>query len=388
MIRRSTAIAAAAILVSLLVHFLGLVVTTREPSERSISDAATDVVALGNAFQDVAETTSAPVQAQPAQIPDPPAEEVPEPNLARTPTSQAQVASSNPQQIAAVDAESTEVAQPTRTTGSEPQEGIRSEPTTLNPPVVGETAKTVATPDAPQPAPDLSESPTPQQLAALPIEAPPVLPPTTDFDGSSVPVIPLVPPATNEALSDTTNERVSGAPETTEDNSSSDLAVIASLRPPPAIRRPPAPVQGGSDDGTEPVSSLLAPTQLVESPLTAYRRDGTDLIIQQNSSSRSDGLGFRASRGAGNAEATDYAGRVLVHLNRAQSIAVSGRGFARVFFQINPDGTLARVDVIDSSGVPGIDLAAKAQVRNASPFPLPPEGKSRSLVFVYRSGGS
>jgi len=74
-----------------------------------------------------------------------------------------------------------------------------------------------------------------------------------------------------------------------------------------------------------------------------------------------------------------------MHLNRATVVHVSGRGFARVLFQINPDGSLAWVDVIDSSGSDEIDRAAKAQVQNAAPFPRPPNGKSRKLSFAYRS---
>lgn len=66
-------------------------------------------------------------------------------------------------------------------------------------------------------------------------------------------------------------------------------------------------------------------------------------------------------------------------------MASSARGSARVQFQINADGSIAWVRVINSSGSSGIDQAAVAQVRKSAPFPKPPEGTTRQMVFVYHS---
>jgi TonB family protein len=113
----------------------------------------------------------------------------------------------------------------------------------------------------------------------------------------------------------------------------------------------------------------------MESPLIAYARDGN-----------LDGwLGHQGSGSSGNSGVTNYAGRVLVHLNNAPRVRAQIRGSARVVLEINPDGTLARVDVIESTGTFELDSAAKAQVRNAAPFPPPPQGATRKLSFVYRS---
>ena len=72
-------------------------------------------------------------------------------------------------------------------------------------------------------------------------------------------------------------------------------------------------------------------------------------------------------------------------LSRLFGVYDEGSGLAlRGTFIISPDGTLAWVDIIDGSGVPEIDRAAKEQVRRGAPFPRPPEGRSRKLNFVYQ----
>jgi len=128
MIRRSTAIATAAILLSLLVHFLGLNFTSRVQPERSDEDATNDVVALGNAFEDLAENLSEPVPPENTPNSEPQMETVPEPELADTPTSEALVASSNPQRTASPDTGSAQVVQPDTTGPSEPKQ-VRNWPT-------------------------------------------------------------------------------------------------------------------------------------------------------------------------------------------------------------------------------------------------------------------
>lgn len=79
-------------------------------------------------------------------------------------------------------------------------------------------------------------------------------------------------------------------------------------------------------------------------------------------------------------------GLVLVHLNQSEPVYVSARGFAQVFFQIDPDGSLAWVDIVDTSGSAELERAAKEQVRRAAPFPRPPNGTSRKLSFYYQNG--
>lgn len=167
------------------------------------------------------------------------------------------------------------------------------------------------------------------------------------------------------------------------DSDEVETAVLTSLRPRLPERRPESE-QGGTGEAANRRSSLEAPSTTIESPLAAYRRNGTDLTVKRGGGRLSGGLGFEGSGGTGNSDQTNYAGRVLVHLNRAPVVPVSGRGAARVLFVINPDGSLASVDVFDTTGSADIDRAAKAQIRTAAPFPPPPGGTRRTLSFVYR----
>jgi TonB family protein len=410
MIRTSTAIATAAICLSLVVHFLGLSVTFRAPPEASDGTAPTEVVAMGNAFEDIVGTVTEPVPPQPAPVPEPPPEAVPEPERAETPTSRALVASDNPQNVATPDTGSTQTVRPGTTGLSMSASNAATQPTTpepsggtettvsdarMTPPVASDPASDppTGTPEGrPVPveavpaAPASTPSAAPERLAALPAPAAAPVPPVAPAPST----VPVTPPERAAIEPDTPENLVEPQPETPEsaepedDTGGSDLAVASSLRPQMPTQRP-APVPEGTSDGAARLSDTrLAPSQLMESPLMAYQRDGTNMFNGRSGGSQSGGSGAEGSRGPGNSNVTNYAGQVLTHLNRVQPVAVAARGWARVFFEINPDGTLAWVDIIDGSGSQEINRAAKEQVRSAAPFPRPPAGENRKLNFVYQ----
>ncbi|WP_171123143.1 MULTISPECIES: energy transducer TonB [unclassified Ruegeria] len=375
MIRGSVVIAAVAILLSLFIHVMGLTFTAPRLSEQPTNESPADSVALGNTFEDLAEVIAEPVEPEPPEAPEPPVEAPEEPP--EVPVSEALVASDNPQVTPSPDLGDAEVVQPIATEPVEPDvaetentsegDDAASQEVDETPPV--EPSEVVETPEG---APDAVATqvepvePEPQQLAALPSpEVAPVL------EVSPVPVVPLE----NEAVEPDLPTPAESPDDTDE---TSDLAVTSSIRP-QRPERTPAPQRQGVQGGARDFSALRFPSQEVESPLTTYRRRGIDAFTSGNTGSRSGG------REPGNSNTTNYAGRVLVHLNRAPVVFVSARGFAQVFFQINPDGSLAWVDVVDSSGSPEVDRAARAQVRAASPFPPPPGGVSRKLSFFYTS---
>jgi len=413
MIRKSTVIATAAILLSLLVHFFGLGFTPRVQPERPSEEATSDVVALGNAFEDFAEDLSDPVPPENTPAPEPPTETVPEPELANTPTSEVLVASANPQRTNSPDTGSAQVVQPDTTGPSEPEQSRIPEPGTVEPSGgdQGTAVDVAVTPpvepkkvtEAPKGNSDASVEPA-EAVTAEPVLSPPVvaapkpdapqrlaaitptLPVTPVPEPSVVPAIPLERETVAPETPETTIEPTPEEPETVtaeDETDGSDLAVVASLRPRLSEPRPSAESLGLSDGSAE-FSELLFPP-LIESPLTAYLRDRADLIVRQNGGAQSGGPGFLDSRGPGNSDVTNYAGQVLVHLNHAPPVRVSARGSARVFLEINADGTLARVDIIDSTGSKEVERAAKAQIRSAAPFPRPPKGASYRLTFVYWS---
>jgi len=131
MIRRSTAIATVAIVLSLMVHFVGLSFTSRVQPERRVEDPKNDVVALGNAFEDVAESLPEPVPPEKAPTPEPPAEAVPEPERAEVPSSEALVGSADPQRTASPDTGSAKAVQPEAAEPVELEHGRIPDPETI-----------------------------------------------------------------------------------------------------------------------------------------------------------------------------------------------------------------------------------------------------------------
>ncbi len=380
MIRRSLAVATIALLVSLLVHIFGLSVVLPDSAPGSGTDSAADTVALGNAFEDLADATAEPVQPEPADVPEPPVETAVEPEPVEVPTSDARVASDDPQQVTSPDTGTTEILQPTPSEPPQPDA-----PEGADPPEEG--AETAATspvePDTVTETPvgtaDGSASPVEIETAVAPSIAPAAtIAPAPET--VAVPVVPLEQTVTVPEIPLETAEPVPDEPDTADREEETDATSVAvATSPRPRLREERStPTLKGLREGLNDFSDLRNPSQLVESPLRAFQRDGIDAFRQRKSGGRSGG------RGPGNADATNYAGEVLVHLNRAPVVFVKDRGFAQVFFEINPDGTLAWVDVVDSSGSPNVNRAAKAQVQSAAPFPPPPGGVSRKLSFFYQ----
>ena len=383
MIRTSTAIGVAAFALSILVHFLGIALTLPEVSLSDTPKDSVEQIATSAAFEDLVEVQVDPVEPELAEPAEPPIETPPEPERAEAPTSQALVASDNPQNVTAPDRGAVQQAQPnvsgpvSPATAEVPQPEVEVpsggtetaiSDARVTPPVGSETdapplgspeaaasiTPPVSSPIAPSAvtAPESGEqTATPDVLAALPLDA-------------VAPQDPL-PPLESE----------SSAP----DDTGSTEGVPNSLRPqirPESLKEQPS----GTLDGTANASNgLRRPTELIESPLTAYKRDGTNLFSGRRAEAQPSG-----SLGPGNSDVTNYAGRVLMHLNRVQPVAVSTRGWARVVFRIEPDGTLGLVDIIDGSGSREVEAAAKAHVRRGMPFPRPPGGDSRVLNFVYQ----
>ncbi len=379
MIRRSTAIATVAVMLSLLIHVLGLGFAPPSQPQRSGGERAAEVVTLATSFEDHAESRPAPVQPEAAELPEPPVQKPVEPDAAEIPTSEALVASANPQRMFAPDNGSSRVVQRDATGPATPDKAGSPQPDKVAPTGGDDGTATEATATPPvAPVPPVTivvpqPAPPSQEDAALPAAVAPVPQVAPALDPAAIPVAPLdsetVEPSLEEPVTDPSEADASA------------LAVVASPRPRPRQDRPAAPAQG-APDGVTDYSDLKNPP-LIESPLAAYLRGQGDLEVQQNAATQSGGVGFRNARGPGNSDVTNYAGQVLMHLNRSPAVRVSAHGYARVFFEINPDGSLAWIEIIDGTKSPEIERAAKEQVRGAAPFPPPPQGVNRKLSFVY-----
>lgn len=360
MIRRSLPVAVVAILVSLFLHIAGFgwrqVLDTSEAPQ--VPQEAPPLPETGPSFEDLAETLPEPPAPEPAQAPEPPdtiqADDMP--------TSEALVASDTPENVTAPDGPAADTSSPDEGAGPAAEDAAE------------ERGEDSSTSDIAMIAPDAPEA-TPQPPDGAPDAAPEPAPETADSETPSEPE--TVTPETDEAALAPTPE----APDNVIAAEEPDLAASAvtrSLRPP--ATRPTAEELGVPDQ--PPAQASRAPTY--ESPLTAYKRDGTDLTALGRIGNANPG-DFGGSGGQGNAGTTNYAGRVLMQLNRGPRVDNQAKGMARVYFQINTDGSLGWIRILDSSGASGIRDAAQAQVRSAAPFPRPPSGQPEKLVFVYRN---
>jgi TonB family protein len=385
MIRGSLVIAALAALLSLVLHLMGLSLTAPRLTQQPQDAGRGDSVELSNSFEDLVDTIAEPVEPEPPEAPEPVEEEPPEPapEPAELPTTEVHVASDDPKQTYAPDTGTAEVLQPVAPEPVEAEAPETQDPADGDNTASDEVEETPSaeaaevaeapegSPEATEPAEETPAAPEPteaEQIAALPDPAESAVP-------SATPVVPAESDTVEADIPATPSEPVPDAEESSEEQQQAPTSSVRPRLPDRnALPEPPTTLRTARD-----FSDLQYPTQEVESPLTTYQRQGRDLFTSGSSGSRSGG------RNPGNSDRTNYAGKVLVHLNRAPIVYTAARGFARVFFRINPDGTLAFVDVVDTNGSPDLERAAKAQVQAASPFPKPPGGVSRSLTFVYSS---
>ncbi|MFC3612271.1 TonB family protein [Lutimaribacter marinistellae] len=394
MIRRSTGLAAAALILSAVLHFVSIGLTFDTNTTPPALPPERDTVALGDSFDEIADLEVEPVEPEPPQPvapPEPEEQQPPETQEVTTPTSQALVASPDPQPTRTPDIGVSQSATPDVNGPVTPETNETAEPDAIAPSAVDQTEVPDAQANAPE-TPGSAEATPPESLTETTEPAPPattetaqapVVQPSGETASAPTPddspdVIAALPPETlTRPLEDT--ELTTGVEQNETDQPNAALAT--SLRP--RSRPPQQPQEQTGFASLDPGRGLRNPTETIESPLTLYLRDGIDLFGGQSAGSQSQRLRSGGGGGSGNADVTNYAGQVLVHLNRTLPVAVSSRGWARVSFWINPDGTLGSVDIIDGSGSAEIDRAAKTQVRRGVPFPRPPQGKGRLLTFVY-----
>ena len=360
MIRRSLPVAVVAILVSLFLHVAGfgwrqVLDAPEEPPE---TQEAPPPPETGRNFEDLVEPLPEPPAPEPAEAPQPPDAQQPD----RMQTSQAMVASDNPENVTAPDGPAGETGSPDEGAGRPAEEAAE------------DSGEDSSTSDIAMIAPDAPEA-TPQPPEGTEDAAPEPAEETAETE---------VLPEPETATTETDEAALAPTPEAPENVIAADdpdlaaSAVTRSLRPP--ATRPTAELLGVPDN--PPAQASRTPTY--ESPLTAYKRDGTDLTALGRVGNASPG-DFGGSGGQGNAGTTNYAGRVLMKLNRGPRVDNQATGMARVYFQINADGSLGWIRILDSSGSSGIRSAAQDQVRSAAPFPRPPGGQPEKLVFVYRN---
>lgn len=90
--------------------------------------------------------------------------------------------------------------------------------------------------------------------------------------------------------------------------------------------------------------------------------------------------GGKASK-AGNANASNYPGKVYAKIRRTRQKRAGGRGVAQIRFSISSKGGLASIRIASSSGSGSVDHAALDHIRRSAPFPPPPAGAQRQFVI-------
>lgn len=348
MIRNSIIVAALAVLLSLLLHATGLMALfdTSTRVEQETQQEPTDSAA----FEDFAEETLEPEEPEPAE------EEEPQEVLEAEPITDARVASDNPQDVQAPD------------TGTETQNLGRIEPEEVveaNPATQGVEAEIPqGTPEAPQETAEVEAENAEEVIDSVDID--------TVAETELETLTTDVPEITVEVLQE------QGDVEAAEAEEVLTSAVTRSLRP-PATR--PTEETFGAEDGSEDVTEQPG----LETELALTQRSGLDLLAEAGSAALYGRDSLDQARSAGNATDTNYAGEVLMRLNRALRVHKNEKGSAVIRFQILPDGSVGWVRIVRSRGTPGIQVAAAANVRNAAPFPRPPDGKPVELGFTFQS---
>ncbi|ABG33637.1 energy transducer TonB [Roseobacter denitrificans] len=95
--------------------------------------------------------------------------------------------------------------------------------------------------------------------------------------------------------------------------------------------------------------------------------------------------GSAIAQTAGNADVSNYPGRVSAAVARQPLPRARTRGVARVSFKIAGNGGLASVGLAKSSGNQDLDRAALNLIRRAAPFPPPPPGAQKQFVISIKS---
>ncbi|MEB8386457.1 energy transducer TonB [Rhodobacteraceae bacterium KMM 6894] len=374
MIKRSFLVAIAAVVLSLLLHGLGLNFTTLKNQTSSSVDSPPEMTDVGGGFEDLAQPTP---EAPPPEVTQP------DPVLDDIPTPEALVASDTPQDVTTPDTGDAEVTGPdaadeTESAPPAPEETLQQgAPEEISAEVIAsQPVETDTILEGPEGTPDGSAEVTEVQ----PNETAPA-PTPTPTPTSPVELEVLQPEQPNITVAATPDDPDLLAADDSPNISNS--AVTRSLRPPKD--RPSAEALGVPKRSQQGTAQNGRPAGVIESPLTAYRRSGADPFAAGRNGGRSGLEGFSRSRAAGNATTTNYVGRVLVQLNRAPIVYASAKGTAQVQFEINPDGTIAWLRILQSTGSADIKRAASAQVRRAAPFPRTPNGARQRLAFVYRN---
>lgn len=138
-------------------------------------------------------------------------------------------------------------------------------------------------------------------------------------------------------------------------------------RPTPTAKAEPSPEGAKVKSGQVPVAKATAPAEPAP-PASAARASAPE-----------------AKAKGGSLSPATYAKAVLKKVRSTRKAASVGKGKVVVGFTVAPDGGLATIKVLKSSGNATLDKVAMDHIRRSLPFPTPPadlEQRSYSFEFV------
>ncbi|MGD9918530.1 MAG: TonB family protein [Paenirhodobacter sp.] len=156
--------------------------------------------------------------------------------------------------------------------------------------------------------------------------------------------------------------------------------------PEPAAKSAPTPKAA-----EKRAEKKAAPKPATAKPEKPAPRGNADRDARKGAASGTESGKGAVAKGAGGGGAgatlspARYGAAVIQRIRKTPQKRGSGRGTARVGFEIGASGGLAAVRILRSSGSATLDAAALDHIRRAAPFPPPPEGRATfSFDFTAR----
>ena len=158
--------------------------------------------------------------------------------------------------------------------------------------------------------------------------------------------------------------------------------------PEPAAKPAPDPAPKAAE---KPAEKKAAPKPATAKPEKPAPRGNADRDARKGAATGTESGKGAVAKGAGGGGAgatlspARYGAAVIQRIRKTPQKRGSGRGTARVGFEIGASGGLAAVRILRSSGSASLDAAALDHIRRAAPFPPPPEGRATfSFDFTAR----
>ncbi|MEM8547395.1 MAG: TonB family protein [Pseudomonadota bacterium] len=155
--------------------------------------------------------------------------------------------------------------------------------------------------------------------------------------------------------------------------------------PPSPTPNPPAVSSPETDQAATPTESSESDAGTQSESLSEEGQDAEDSVASPVSgASHTDATTGVTNTQAGNAAASNYAGKIVRILSQQRLPASVRKGAARVSFSLSGEGSITRITIKTSSGSKRFDRAAIRLIQSCAPFPRPPQGAELDYTVVIK----